>query len=136
MAWSDIGGHLKNVSAAVGAITTIWVTYQAIGLPVPATRAYVKEQIHPVTGELKSLSFIVLEGQLQSLKTRKSQLRMEQASFERLMQTASDRDHNSLMTRINGIKDEIDKINAEENEIEDRLRRMKATQSNARQQSG
>lgn len=136
MTWADIGGHLKNVGAAVGAVTTLWVAYQASGLPMPATRQYVQEQVRPVITEIKSVSFAVLEGQLESMKTRKSQLRVERETIQNLLNSAKPETRGAIAQRMGEISDELSKIERQEQDIEDRLKEMKASKPNGNQQAG
>lgn len=60
---------------ALAATTTAWLT---LGLPVPATTAYVIAEVRPVANEVASLKLIVLQGRKGQLIEELLDLKEEQ----------------------------------------------------------
>lgn len=68
---------IKNIAATVGVVLPLGGIYTMSGLPVPATISQVETRIQPIKDGMQSLQITVLQGQLESLRTRRNFLRAD-----------------------------------------------------------
>lgn len=116
--------QLKAVGLAVGATTAIWGVYTTAGLPVPATVQMVNTRMSEVKGGLKSLTQLVLEGQIEQHDSRRIQLRQELLALRHTIATASEETANTLQGRVSQIEDELKALNDRDGVLRTCLREL------------
>lgn len=81
--------YARSFTILVGAVTCFTAAYAAVGLPIPATRAYVDQRIASLLDPMKSIKILVLNQSLDQITASRAQLRNEKLAIENTIGTAT-----------------------------------------------
>jgi hypothetical protein len=108
---------LGGVAKALGAATAAGTLYVGLGLPLPATVAYVDGKIAAVVAAVADVKQTVLEGQLRDIVSQRALLRNERAALDRTIDKAPDGSRFVLQRRLGEIDDSLTRLTREEEAV-------------------
>lgn len=111
---ASLGAH---VAKALGIATAVGSTYIALGLPMPATVAYVDGKISTVIDAVADVKSTVLEGRLLNITTQRALLRNEKVALTRAIEKAPESAKSVLIRRLGEIEDALGRLSREEDAV-------------------
>ncbi|WP_311276183.1 hypothetical protein [Methylobacterium sp. WCS2018Hpa-22] len=114
-------GFGGTVAKALGAVTAVGSAYIALGLPLPATVAYVDGKISTVVSAVADVKVTILEGQLRDITSQRALLRNEKTALTRTVDKAPDSAKPIFARRMGEIEDALAKLTREEDTVTTKL---------------
>lgn len=111
---------MKQVGIIVATITALASAAVAVGVPMPASTAYVDAKIAPILVEIRSLKILTIGSTRDQLDTKKILLRNEQQTLEKAVKGADAVSAQAMNRRIDQIKDELSMIERKDEELRKR----------------
>jgi hypothetical protein len=124
--WESIAEHIKTAGVALTLTVAGWGAYTTAGLPVPASIQLVDSRISAVNGSIRSLTEIVLDGQLEQHDLARSEMRIERSTLEGALNQATDQSAKiTIRSRLDAIDDRLKVLDEKDVQIRARLNDMR-----------
>lgn len=115
----------KTAAAAVGVVASLGGAYIYVGLPIPATQAFVRAEVAGVSGKIDGLAIVQLELQRRQIIQTRARLRYELAANASQRSRVDAAYRLTLDRRSAEIGDELASLDREDQDLSGRISRMR-----------